>query len=285
MLSLTVPPQRAIMPKAPWRHARGFLARMRDYYEILQVHPKAIPDVIGGVYRVLVRKYHPDLYPPERKAWAERRMAEINVAYEVLSDARKRADYDSGHLRPPLSPEEEAEDAERRGVKCFNHPKTPYVTFCWWCGRPVCEACLDATQAHPRCTTCRDFLADAAAAEPPGVAWPPLERQMGNLGVLAYYGLLGLVAAACFWGAWLLVVGLGGDYAHLTAAFTGLAIAVGYGLFRVATWRVICPACRHANSRVGFRAASPWHAFFAPHLACTTCGRWFLPGELRNAFR
>ena len=67
-----------------------------DYYEVLGV-PRTAPEAdIKKAYRQLARKYHPDV--AEDKAAAENHFKEINEAYEVLSDAQKRANYDRfGH--------------------------------------------------------------------------------------------------------------------------------------------------------------------------------------------
>ena len=62
---------------------------MADFYEILQVHPKADPDVIRAAYRVLARKHHPD------HGGDPRRMIQINDAWDVLGDAPRRAEYDA----------------------------------------------------------------------------------------------------------------------------------------------------------------------------------------------
>lgn len=67
-----------------------------DYFSILQVHQNAEPDVIETTYKKLCKKYHPDIC---RLPEAEERMKEINVAYEVLCDAKKRAQYTSEWLR------------------------------------------------------------------------------------------------------------------------------------------------------------------------------------------
>lgn len=60
-----------------------------DYYEVLQVHPRAEAEVIAKAYRALMLKYHPD------HAGATERAQMINEAYEVLGDPRKRAAYDA----------------------------------------------------------------------------------------------------------------------------------------------------------------------------------------------
>lgn len=64
-----------------------------DYYEIIQVHHAAEPEVIQAAYRRLSLKYHPDVY---HGADAQRRMALLNEAYAVLSDPQRRAAYDRG---------------------------------------------------------------------------------------------------------------------------------------------------------------------------------------------
>ncbi len=69
---------------------------MRDYYEILGVGREASPDEIKKAYRKLALKYHPDRNPDD--AEAEAKFKEAAEAYEVLSNADKRARYDRfGH--------------------------------------------------------------------------------------------------------------------------------------------------------------------------------------------
>jgi molecular chaperone DnaJ len=63
-----------------------------DYYEVLGVAHDADDSTIKRAYRQLARKYHPDVASDKRAA--ENHFKEINEAYEVLSDAQKRANYD-----------------------------------------------------------------------------------------------------------------------------------------------------------------------------------------------
>ena len=63
-----------------------------DLYELLQVHPRADPEVVQAAYRCLVFKYHPDRNPSPRATY---QMQGLNHAYEVLSDPIRRAKYNS----------------------------------------------------------------------------------------------------------------------------------------------------------------------------------------------
>jgi len=64
----------------------------KDYYKILGVDKKASTKEIKKAYRKLARKYHPDVNPDNKEA--EAKFKEINEAYEVLKDKKKRQKYD-----------------------------------------------------------------------------------------------------------------------------------------------------------------------------------------------
>jgi len=63
----------------------------KDYYASLGVARDAPAEAVKKAYRKLARKYHPDV---SKEPDAEKRMKEVNEAYEVLSDPEKRAAYD-----------------------------------------------------------------------------------------------------------------------------------------------------------------------------------------------
>ncbi len=67
---------------------------MKNYYEILEVNNKASPDIIKKVFKLQIKKYHPDVVGEGEKGLAEIKVKELNEAYDILSDENKRAEYD-----------------------------------------------------------------------------------------------------------------------------------------------------------------------------------------------
>lgn len=91
----------------------GRVSRTRTHYEVLGVAQDATPEQVRRAYRALVRRYHPDHLGerqviPQAKLEAERRIRELNEAWQALRDPDRRARYDLSVPRPdravPYSP-------------------------------------------------------------------------------------------------------------------------------------------------------------------------------------
>jgi molecular chaperone DnaJ len=73
----------------------------QDYYELLGVSRKAPQKEIRQAYRKLARKYHPDLNPGDKSS--EEKFKQVQEAYDVLSDAKKRQMYDQFGFETPVA--------------------------------------------------------------------------------------------------------------------------------------------------------------------------------------
>lgn len=92
-----------------------------NLYEILEVSENASKDIIEKVYKIKVKKYHPDLQKPEDRPYAEEKMKEINDAYDVLSDDYKRREYDN------MLSEQRRQEEERKRKEYNNQYNNQYV--------------------------------------------------------------------------------------------------------------------------------------------------------------
>jgi len=76
----------------------------KDYYNILGIKKDAKADEIKKAYRRLARKYHPDVNPNDKSA--EEKFKEVQEAYDVLSDEKKRKVFDRfGYYNDNLDPD------------------------------------------------------------------------------------------------------------------------------------------------------------------------------------
>lgn len=80
---------------------------MKNYYQILNIRPTATEDEIKRSYRVLAKRYHPDVNPGDETA--ADRFADINEAHNVLIDPKTRAEYDQ-KLKESQAPRQRPED-------------------------------------------------------------------------------------------------------------------------------------------------------------------------------
>lgn len=90
----------------------------KDYYKILGVERKASLTDIKKAYRKLARKYHPDLNPGDKTA--ESKFKEIQEAYSVLSDPKKRSQYDQFGFVGDIPPGGPGQRAYTSGFEGFN---------------------------------------------------------------------------------------------------------------------------------------------------------------------
>lgn len=126
----------------------------RTLYDVLQVAPHAEQAVLRAAYHALARSKHPDLNSDET---ATERMRELNEAYDLLKDSRRRTIYD---LRLNQRPAERRAGKERERVLRW--------TTCW-----RCKAKLDAFSSY--CSHCHWLVCEACrgcGCENP--AWKPL---------------------------------------------------------------------------------------------------------------
>jgi DnaJ-class molecular chaperone len=96
----------------------------RDYYEILGVPKTASADEIRGAHRRLVRKFHPDANKSDPNS--TKKFQEVQEAYDVLSDAEKRKQYDQfGHA----GPQPHANPYEQTAAGYGNPYSNPYGAY------------------------------------------------------------------------------------------------------------------------------------------------------------
>lgn len=93
---------------------------MKTLYELLEVSENASKEIIEKAYKVLAKKYHPDLQAEGEKLEAEKKMKQINEAYEILSDETKRKEYDL-----KLTEKRRQEEAKKQPQPSYHHEQ-PY---------------------------------------------------------------------------------------------------------------------------------------------------------------
>jgi curved DNA-binding protein len=111
---------------------------MQTPYETLGVPKTAKPEQIKRAYRILVKRFHPDLFPSGSNAQfeAEVRIRQINAAYGVLSNPQKRSAYDA-KVTKQRSPnaEPKPEYCKKYGKPTLYRQIDRDVPLCNDCGR------------------------------------------------------------------------------------------------------------------------------------------------------
>jgi len=122
----------------------------KDYYAILGVLPSIDQAALQAVYRALVKKYHPDVFKGI-KSEAERITKELNEAYSVLGDEKKRAEYDK--RRKEWEKESGDYDTQSRSD---SKPESEV--------NEIAEAWEYIVQYYPKAEQCRAELAKLSAS-------------------------------------------------------------------------------------------------------------------------
>jgi curved DNA-binding protein CbpA len=100
-----------------------------DYYQILGVLPSAEAIVITAAYRALASQYHPDRWKGD-PATANKKMAEINVAYEVLGNPEKRKSYDESRNASHSTYEEENDTTDDAFAEAMSEQEAKWQLAC-----------------------------------------------------------------------------------------------------------------------------------------------------------
>ena len=91
------------------------MAHETTLYSVLRVPENATPEELKQAYRKLVKLWHPDLHPDDMSA--EKRMAEINEAYTVLSDPAKKLKYDNSLSSKRAAQRAKEEEQARKAAR------------------------------------------------------------------------------------------------------------------------------------------------------------------------
>lgn len=97
-----------------------------NFYKVLGVGRSASADEIKSAYRDFVKRYHPDLfYTAREKAEATEKLLQINEAYAVLGNAKRRHLYDQEFIQKPKTRVHAPAAAKRRGTSRPRRHATP----------------------------------------------------------------------------------------------------------------------------------------------------------------
>ena len=94
---------------------------MKNYYEVLNVSSGATSEDIKKAYRVLVKQYHPDRNQGDPNT--EEKMAEINRAYDTLSDPQQKLLYDQSILAEQMRIIREENERKKKEAQTFQNQR------------------------------------------------------------------------------------------------------------------------------------------------------------------
>ena len=116
----------------------------KNPFEILQISSDAESEIIDAAYKALAKKYHPDIDSSEI---AQEKMKEINWAYSILKDEKKREEWSSRNKKTTYTTtRNSAPQPEKQASKEYNPPKKKYC--------PVCKNPYDPSLSYcPYCAT------------------------------------------------------------------------------------------------------------------------------------
>ncbi|MBM3461499.1 MAG: tetratricopeptide repeat protein [Armatimonadetes bacterium] len=95
------------------------MAAVRDYYKVLGVAPTSSAEDIRKAYRMLSKKYHPDLNP-DLRLYSDEKMKELVAAYNILNDPGKRKEYDR---QPQFQPRRFVKETGGRRAEAAEYTK------------------------------------------------------------------------------------------------------------------------------------------------------------------
>lgn len=186
-----------------------------DHYATLQVSPEASPEVIEAAYHGLMRKYGNDPDPSVREL-----RRHVEAAFEVLSDAGRRAAYDAsrnGAVGVPVRPAEPEPYVFKPAtvVECPRDPGVETALRCSRCENPICPKCLIQSPVGARCRDCaRIVKSPIYTLSGVGIARAAVASVVGGV----VMGLIwGLVLLPFTFGFFAIFVGVGLSYAFTRA--------------------------------------------------------------------
>src|SRR5437588_2579805 len=101
---------------------------MRDPYEVLGVQKSARPEEIKKAFRRLAKKLHPDANKKDPKTAVK--FAELNAAYEIVGDEKKRQQFDRGEIDAEGKPRFHGFEGTGAGRRAGNFgPDSHFETF------------------------------------------------------------------------------------------------------------------------------------------------------------